>query len=68
MIPHPTLDYTSPNSAGTLTFAPASNAVGSATITVTVNDGQNRDFLITRTFGVIVNGLNDPPTLLIRSV
>ena len=63
VIPHPTIDYTSPNSAGTLTFAPASNAVGSATITVTVNDGQNRDFLITRTFGVIVNGLNDPPTL-----
>ncbi len=63
VIPHPTIDYSSPDSTGTLTFAPASNVTGSATIIVTVNDGQNLDYLITRTFGVIVQGTNDAPTI-----
>ena len=30
--------YTSPNTAGTLTYTPAANAIGTATITVTVTD------------------------------
>ena len=34
----PTVNYTSPNSTGTLTFTPAANSFGSATITVTVSD------------------------------
>jgi len=63
IIPHPTINYTSPNSVGTLVFKPASNVVGSATIIVTVNDGQNLDYLVTRTFGVIVEGVNDAPTV-----
>lgn len=63
VIPHPTIDYSSPNSSGTLIFAPVSNITGSATIVVTVNDGQSLDNLITRTFGVIVEGENDPPTI-----
>lgn len=61
VIPHPTIDYTSPNGAGTLTFSPVSNVNGSATIIITVNDGQSLDFRVTRTFGVIVLGTNDAP-------
>ncbi|MGA7499177.1 MAG: Ig-like domain-containing protein [Isosphaeraceae bacterium] len=34
----PTVTYTSPNSTGTLTFTPAANSFGTATITVTVMD------------------------------
>jgi hypothetical protein len=63
VIPHPTISYTSPNTTGTLTFTPAANTSGSATIIVTVNDGQNRDNLITRTFGVLVTAGNDAPTV-----
>ncbi len=63
VIPHPTIDYTSPNSFGTLTFSPVSNVNGSATIIVTVNDGQTLDSIITRTFGVTVLGTNDAPTI-----
>ncbi len=35
---NPTVTYTSPNSTGTLTFTPAANSFGTATITVTVMD------------------------------
>jgi hypothetical protein len=63
VMPHPTVDYTSPDSTGTLTLAPAPNVTGSTTIIVTVNDGQSSDNLFTRTFGVLVNAVNDPPTI-----
>ena len=35
---NPTVSYTSPSSTGTLTFTPAANSFGTATITVTVKD------------------------------
>ena len=35
---NPSVTYTSPNSTGTLTFTPAANSFGTATITVTVMD------------------------------
>jgi uncharacterized repeat protein (TIGR01451 family) len=38
LIPNPGLTYTSPNANGTLTFTPATNAVGICTITVVVSD------------------------------
>ncbi len=38
LIANPTVTYTSPNSTGTLTFTPAANTFGTATITVTVMD------------------------------
>ena len=38
LIATPTITYTSPNSSGTLTFTPAANSFGTATITVTVMD------------------------------
>ena len=63
LIPNPTVSYTSPNSAGTITFTPLPFAFGSATITVTVNDGGASNNIITRTFTVVVNSVNQSPTL-----
>lgn len=63
LIPNPTVSYTSASSTGTLTFAPVSNASGTATISVTVNDGQTQNNTITQTFTVTVNAVNPPPTL-----
>ena len=39
LVPNPVVTYTSPDSIGSLAFTPASNQVGIATITVTVEDG-----------------------------
>src|SRR5208337_1042672 len=39
LIPTPTVNYTSPNTTGSITFTPVTYASGSALITVTVNDG-----------------------------
>ena len=63
LIPNPTVNYTSPNTNGTLTFTPVANATGTATITVTVNDGGTSNNIVTRTFTVTVNAANQPPTL-----
>jgi predicted secreted protein len=63
LIPNPTVNYTSPNPTGSLTFAPALNAFGTATISVTVNDGAAASNIVTRTFTVTVNPVNNPPTL-----
>jgi hypothetical protein len=63
LIPNPTVNYTSPNSTGTLTFTPAANSVGTATVTVIVNDGQTQNNASSRTFTISVNDINDPPTL-----
>ncbi len=63
LVANPTVAYTSPNATGTLTFVPAINANGTATITVTVNDGAASNNVVTRAFTVTVNPANDPPTL-----
>src|SRR5664280_1359269 len=63
LIPNPTVNYTSPGTTGTLTFTPVANANGSATITVTVNDGGASNNIVTRTFAVAVNSVNQLPTL-----
>ncbi len=63
LIPTPTITYTSPNATGTLRFTPVANASGSATITVTVNDGQAANNTVSRTFTVNVNSANDAPTI-----
>jgi len=57
LIPHPTVTYTSPNSTGLISFTPAGNAGGTATITVTVNDGDTANQTVTQTFTVTVNRL-----------
>src|SRR5205823_589933 len=63
LIPNPTVTYTSPNATGSLGFTPVLNGFGSATVTVTVNDGQALNNTIARTFTVTVNGVNQAPTL-----
>ena len=62
IIPTPTVNYTSSSTAGTLTFAPAANALGTATVTVTVNNGGTTSNLVSRAFTVTVIPAA-PPTL-----
>jgi len=57
LIPNPTINYISPASTGSLTFTPVALAFGSATLTVTVNDGGTSNNIVTRTFTVTVNQL-----------
>jgi hypothetical protein len=63
LIPNPTVNYTSPNTSGTLTFTPVANANGTVLVTVTVNDGGTSNNIVTRTFTVTVNAVNQTPTL-----
>ncbi|MCX6912989.1 MAG: Ig-like domain-containing protein, partial [Verrucomicrobia bacterium] len=63
LIPTPTVNYTTPNTTGSITFAPAGYNNGSATITVTVNDGGSSNNVISRTVTVTVNSVNQAPTL-----
>jgi hypothetical protein len=51
IIPHPTVNYTSPAASGSLSFTPAAAQTGLALITVTVSDG---GLSTTRTFYVSV--------------
>ena len=55
LIPNPTVQYSSPNGTGTLRFTPVALGYGSATMTVTVNDGGTSNNIVTRTFTVRVN-------------
>jgi len=63
LIPSPTVNYTSPNSTGTMTYAPVAFAFGTATVTVQVNDGGASNNVVTRSFTVTVNAVNQAPTL-----
>jgi len=63
LVPHPTVNYVSANTNGSLSFAPVTNANGTATITVKVNDGGMSNNIVTRTFLVTVSAVNNPPTL-----
>ena len=38
LIPHPTVTYTSPDTSGTITFAPVPDMIGTAKLTITVSD------------------------------
>jgi hypothetical protein len=64
LISNPVVNYTSPNTIGTLTFTPVHNANGTAVITVTVNDGQTRNNTVVRTFTVTVVGNGSHPVLI----
>ncbi len=63
LIPTPTVTYTSPNGTGRISFTPVASAYGSATVSVTVNDGGTSNNVVTRTFTVTVNQVNEPPTI-----
>ncbi len=59
----PTVHYTSPNSTGTLTFTPAANSFGTATITVTVKESGGGNDTTQVQFLVTVNFVNQAPTI-----
>lgn len=63
VIPVPTVTYTSPNTAGSIRFTPVANAYGSATVTVTVSDGGLSNNVVSRSFTVTVNQVNQAPTI-----
>jgi hypothetical protein len=63
LIPDPEVNYLSPNSTGIVTFTPVPNGSGSATISVSVSDGQDSNNLVTQTFNVTVDPVNDVPTI-----
>ncbi len=63
LISNPTVNYSTPNPSGTLSFAPLPDANGTAVLTVTIDDGQPVNHMVTRSFAVTVNAVNDPPTL-----
>ena len=71
LIPHPAETYTTAEATGSLKFTPVTDQSGTATITVTVEDGGLDGELATtadngsfsRTFDVIVNPVNDAPTI-----
>jgi hypothetical protein len=54
MVPTPTINYTSPKNTGTLVFKPVANVFGTATITVSVNNGAKTDNLVTKKFTITV--------------
>jgi len=60
LIPHPSVNYVSPNTTGSLQFAPIADQFGLATVVVTASDGLSET---SRSFLVTVNPVNDPPTL-----
>ncbi|HVJ63282.1 MAG TPA: hypothetical protein VM555_11300, partial [Tahibacter sp.] len=49
-IPHPAVSYASPSATGSISFAPAHNAIGTATITVTVTDDGGGANSVSRSF------------------
>jgi hypothetical protein len=63
LIPTPVVTYSSPGSTGSILFAPMAFGFGSSTITVTVNDGGTSNNIVSRSFTVTVNAVNDAPTL-----
>jgi hypothetical protein len=63
LISNPTVNYSSPNGTGSISFVPVTNAFGSTTLTVTVNDGGASNNIVTRTFTVAVSQVNTPPTI-----
>ena len=57
VLPHPGVNYPGSGATGALTLAPPPGASGTATVTVTVNDGQPQNSLATRIFVVTVGAL-----------
>jgi hypothetical protein len=60
LIPNPAVNYTSPNTTGSVSYTPLLNQSGTALVLVTVTDSAGSS--LPRTFTVTVNPVNDPPT------
>jgi hypothetical protein len=58
LLPDPVIRYTPPGKAGTLVYQPAPNVSGSATVMVTVDDGNSS---VSREFTVRIQPVNDAP-------
>jgi hypothetical protein len=56
ILPHPTVTYNSPNVSGSLALNSIPGTNGTATVTVTVNDGGRGNSTTNRTFTVTING------------
>jgi Fibronectin type III domain len=67
LIPDPLVNYTSPNTTGTLTFTPMSGAVGTDTITVSVNDGGTSNNIVNTSFQVTLLGSGSDPNTIAAS-
>ena len=71
LLADPVVTYASPDSTGSIAFAPTTNQYGTATITVTAEDpGADGDFnktednlTVSRSFDVTVTSVNDAPVL-----
>ena len=71
LFPDPTVNYSSPDLTGSLTFEPLPDQHGTATITVNVTDGgldldldtPDDNAVTIETFKVTVTPVNDPPTI-----
>ncbi len=59
-----TVNYTSPNPNGSLSFTPVTGANGTAIIIVMVNDGQTRNNSVTRQFTVTVTAGGTHPVII----
>lgn len=71
VVANPVISYTSPSSTGTLSYNGLPNMFGTVTVTVTVTDnglddvaGNADDASTTQQLTIIVNAVNDLPTLL----
>jgi hypothetical protein len=63
LVPSLAVSYVSPNTSGMVSLTPTANMSGTAVITVTVNDGQSQNNTISRSFNVVVQSINDPPSI-----
>jgi hypothetical protein len=63
LVANPTVNYTSPNATGSLTFTPVANQYGTAVITVTANNGQAQSNVVIQTFLVTIVPPDESPTL-----
>lgn len=64
LIPSPGVFIHTSGTTNSFVFRSATNSSGSATLSVSVNDGGASNNIITRSFGVTVTAVNDPPVVL----
>ena len=67
LIPKPAVNYTSPQSTGTLTYTPVANANGTATITVTVNRTRIEQIYVNLVINAVEAIGDDDGTITLRA-